>query len=302
MSETDIMRLDGQVLKTFLVILEESSVSRAADRLDLTQSAVSHTLAKLRKTLGDPLFVRSGMGLVPTETALSLKAPAQDILDRMKALTQERPFDPCKESLHFKIAANDMQRDLVFPRLMRDALRDGIDLRLEIVPSGVPSVAMLRDARCDLLLTPLPPDGPDFIQRKVFTGEMRLFYDAQQREAPKTLENYIASEHIAVQFAMGGSSAQALKSSELTERPAPRVAVSNFAGITPFVQGTTLLATEAEFMGHTSLRALDMAPLPFKAEPINVFMVWHERATNDPAHKWLRHQIIAIAAEVTGAA
>ena len=60
MNEIDFYRLDGKILKTFHFILEETSVSRAADRLDLTQSAVSHTLAKLRKILGDPLFVRSG--------------------------------------------------------------------------------------------------------------------------------------------------------------------------------------------------------------------------------------------------
>ena len=74
MSKIDFTDLDGKVLRAFLTILEESSVSRAADRLGVTQSAVSHTLSKLRAVLGDPLFVRSGQGLMPTERALANRA------------------------------------------------------------------------------------------------------------------------------------------------------------------------------------------------------------------------------------
>ncbi|MEL7525462.1 MAG: LysR family transcriptional regulator [Pseudomonadota bacterium] len=291
MSKIDFLNLDGQILRTFLVILEESSVSRAAERLDVTQSAVSHTLAKLRQILGDPLFVRSGQGLTPTETALSLKAPVLQVLDGLKALTEQRPFDPRSEALHFVVAANDMQRDLLFPQLVRQALKDGVDLTLEFRPSGVPSVSLLRDARCDLLLTPIPPDAPDMIQFKLFSGEMMCFFDGTCTQPPKTLEDYLAARHVTVQFVLGGGSNDVLKAPALPYIPKPTVTVSNFSGITPFVRGTGMLATELEFMHRTSLRDLDMAPLPFEAETLNVFMVWHERSTNDPAHKWLRDAV-----------
>ena len=115
MKNIDIYALDGNILRTFLVILEESSVSRAAVRLNVTQSAVSYSLARLRSVFGDPLFVRSGQGLTPTEAALSLKEPIQKILDGLSSLTDQRPFDPRTEDMHFVIAANDLQRELVFP-------------------------------------------------------------------------------------------------------------------------------------------------------------------------------------------
>ena len=86
MKNIDIDDLDGNILRTFLIILEESSVSRAAVRLNVTQSAVSYSLARLRSVLGDPLFVRSGHGLTPTEAALSLKEPIQKILDGLSAV------------------------------------------------------------------------------------------------------------------------------------------------------------------------------------------------------------------------
>lgn len=291
MRKNDFHNLNGQILRTFLVILEESSVSRAAERLEVTQSAVSHTLAKLRSILGDPLFVRSGQGLTPTETAISLKGPVLEVLDGLKSLTEQRPFDPRSEQMHFIIAANDMQRDLLFPQLVRQALQDNVDLSLEFKPSGVPSVSLLRDARCDLLLTPIPPDAPDMIQYKLFSGEMMCFFDGNSRRPPASIGDYLAARHVTVQFVLGGGSNDVLRAPDLPYVPKPTVTVSNFSGITPFILGTSMLATELEFMHRTSLRNLDMAPLPFDTETLNVFMVWHERSTNDPAHRWLREAV-----------
>ena len=110
MKNIDIHGLDGNILRTFLVILAESSVSKAAIRLNVTQSAVSYSLSRLRHVLGDPLFVRSGQGLTPTETALSLKEPIQNVLDGLSGLRHQRPFDPRTEDMRFVIAANDLQR------------------------------------------------------------------------------------------------------------------------------------------------------------------------------------------------
>ena len=291
MKNFDIESLNGQLLRTFLIILEESSVSLAAERLGLTQSTVSHSLSKLRRILGDPLFVRSGQGLMPTETALSLKTPILDVLDRLHALTDLRPFDPKSEKMMFTIAANDMQRDLIFPKLLHKAWDQNIDLKLELLPSGVPNVGFLRDARCDLILTPLPPDAADLMQQKLFTGEMKVFYDPKKRQAPQTIDEYLAAEHVAVQFAQGGSSDEVIVSADLTYMPKPRVAVSNFAGIPPFLAGTKLITTQLEFMRFTSLSEFALASPPFKIDPISIFMVWHQRSTNDPAHKWLRDQV-----------
>lgn len=291
MKDFDYHKMDGQLLRTFLMILEESSVSLAAERLDVTQSTVSHSLNKLRKILGDPLFVRSGQGLTPTETALSLKVPVLEVLDGLQALTDLRPFDPTSEHMQFVVAANDMQRDLIFPRLLHSAWDADIDLTLELRPSGVPSVGLLRDARCDLLLTPLPPDAADLMQQKLFSGKMKIFYDPKKREAPKTLDEYLDAVHVAVHFALGGSSDEVIVSADLVAPPKPKVSVSNFAGIPPFLVGTNLITTQFEYMQHSSLSELAMADLPFHAEPVSIYMVWHQRSTNDPAHRWLREQV-----------
>lgn len=294
MKDFDFHRLDGQLLRTFLTVIEESSVSLAAKRLGVTQSTVSHSLNKLRTILGDPLFVRSGQGLTPTETALALKSPVLDVLDRLQNLTNLRPFDPRSETMNFVIAANDVQRDLIFPHLLHQAWDNDIDLKLEIRPSGIPSVDFLRDARCDLILTPLPPDAGDLMQLKLFSGAMKVFYDPMVRTPPATLEDFVTAKHVAVYFAFGGSSDEVI----VTKEPLPpleaRISVSNFAGIQPFLLGTDLITTQFELMKRTSLQNLAMADLPFEAEPISIYMVWHQRSTNDPAHKWLREQIVRV--------
>lgn len=298
MRDFDFDDLDGHILKCFLAILEESSVSRAADRLGVTQSAVSHTLAKLRSILGDPLFVRSGQGLTPTETAISLKEPVQKVLDGLKGLTDQRPFDPKAEAMHFVIAANDMQRELVFPKLMRDARAEGIRLSLEFMPSGVPSIATLRDARCQMIVTPLPPDGSDVLQRKLFSGKMTCFFDGAVTAPPATWEDYKARDHLAVRFSGGHTSLEVMRGVDTNQLPPPVVTVSNFNAIPAFIKGSPLITTEISLMKLGPLKELDAAPLPFEVEELSVYMVWHERSQNDPAHKWLRRRVEEIAAEV----
>ena len=175
MKRRNFMDLDGHTLRTFLTVLELSSVSKAAEKLDLTQPAVSHILRRLRQILGDPLFVRTGHRLTPTETALALKSNAIDALDSLQRLTEQRAFNPLQEEMSFVIAANDMQRDLIFPRLLRDAMAEGISLELQFIPSGQPSVPWIRDSRCHLALTPLPPEASDIYQKIILRGRMMCF-------------------------------------------------------------------------------------------------------------------------------
>ncbi|TMV10047.1 LysR family transcriptional regulator [Ruegeria sediminis] len=296
MSKIDFTDLDGKVLRAFLTILEESSVSRAADRLGVTQSAVSHTLSKLRAVLGDPLFVRSGQGLMPTERALALKDPVQRVLDGMRALTDGRPFDPLGEEMRFRIAANDLQRELIFPDLLNAARAEGIRLRLNFVPSGVPDATILRNDRCQMMLTPLPPDGPDIFQKRLLTSPLMVYYDAGRRAPPQSWEDYCAAEHVEVRFADGRSASMVMRGVDRSQIRPPTVTLPHFNAIPSFVRGSDLISTDTALMKKGPLAVLDCAPLPFDCESVPIYMVWHERSTGDPAHRWLRDRIEGIAA------
>lgn len=291
MKNFDYRSVDGQLLNVFLILLEESSVTKAAERLNVTQSSVSHSLARLRVFFSDPLFVRSGQMFLATERALSLKNPVQAVLDGMKELTHERPFDPSDEELFFIIAANDMQRDLIFPQLIRDLDHEGISVAFEFIPSGHPTVSLMRDARCHLALTPFPPDASDIMQKKLFEASMMCFFDSDFREPPSTREEYLEAEHVTVRFPDGGTSRRALTGVDLTGMSDARISVPNFNAILPFVKGTRRIATEMDLMKLNALKGLDMAPMPMSADQVSIFLTWHRRSTRDPSHVWLRRRI-----------
>ena len=184
MSPFDHLDLDGRALRLFLAVLEEGSVSGAAARLGLTQSAVSHALAKLRAILGDDLFVKSGRGIVATAHAEALADPARRLLASLKDFSRAQAFDARVSPLSLTVAANDLQRDLVLPGLLNTLERAFASVRMRIVPSDQPTPDMLREERCDLVVSPFPPEGVDILQRRLFGAEYVCFYDAAAREAP----------------------------------------------------------------------------------------------------------------------
>ena len=292
MNNFDYKDLDWHQLNIFLVVLQETNVTRAADRLGLTQSTVSHALNKLRIIFGDPLFVRSGRGIAPTERARSLREPVMGVLEGMKRLSEGRAFEPSAQPLRFSVAANDLTRDLLFPHIMKRATQSDIEVHFAFMPSGVPSAALLNDGRCDLIVTPLPPDGPDIIQLKLFEGEMVCYYDADVRGPPATWEEFRNDKHIEVRFASGRNSFSVVSDVDGTALREPMVSVSNFSAIPRFVKGSDMITTELNYMSLGPLKELDHAPLPFACNPVPVFLVWHRRDSTDPAHRWLRGQIL----------
>ena len=298
MKKIDYTAIDGHLLRVFLTVLEESSVSNAAVRLSVTQSTVSHSLAKLRQFFGDPLFIRSGNSLTPTEVAISLKDPVLAVLDGLKGLTHQRTFDPRLERMSFVVAANDMQRDLIFPQLLRELHAEQISVQFEFIPSGHPTPAMLRDDRCQLALTPFPPDGSDIMQKALLSGKMMCFYDGEIRDVPQTWEEYCRAEHITIRFPDGGTSLRALTGIDKSKIRPAIVSVTNFNSIPSFLKGTQLIATEMDLNKISSLSSLEVAPLPVESDTLTIYLVWHRRSTNDPAHIWLRQRIETIADEV----
>src|SRR6187401_1395260 len=108
LNETDLSRIDLNLLVLFWLVLEERHVGRTADRLNLSPSAVSHGLGRLRRLLNDPLFLRTPKGVVPTARATELAAPIADVLARVRSvLATAAPFDPSTSTRRFTIGAPD---------------------------------------------------------------------------------------------------------------------------------------------------------------------------------------------------
>ena len=291
MSEIDYLNIDVNALRTFLTVLEEMSVSRAAERLGVSQSAVSHTLDKLRKIFGDPLFVREGRGIESTTRARELRTPVESVLDDLKSLTDHRKFDPRVEQMEFTIAANDFPIQLIFPKLLKEVSEEGINLRIRFIPSGIPSVRILRTSRYRMLITPTPPNDPDFEKVSLIKANMEIFYDSTVMKPPKTRKQLAESNYVDVRFSDTESSLMALPSFD-SSTMTPMISVPNFSSLTPMIKGADRITIQLAAMKLGLLKELDTAPLPFKTKPLNLFLIWHRRENDDPAHQWLREKII----------
>jgi DNA-binding transcriptional LysR family regulator len=295
MSDFDHLDLDGHLLRLLLAVHEEGSITRAALRLGVTQSAVSHLLDKLRRVVGDPLFVKSGRGIVATARADALVVRARLLLDELRAFGSPADFDPARLQLELTIAANDLQRDLLLPPLLRRLRAQAPGLSLRVIASGVPEPALLRDGHCQLLLTPRPPDATDLVQKRLFEDRYVVFHDAAHGHAPTDLAAYLAAEHVTVLY-------------EQPRRPldldrwladaghARRIVaqVPSFAAVAAFIADGRWLATLPSWLGAHTLRGLATAPLPLDCPTLPMYAVWHLRHQSDPLHQWLRRELEAV--------
>ncbi|MBZ0335257.1 LysR family transcriptional regulator [Marinobacter sp. AL4B] len=300
MKSVDILNLDLRSLATFIAVLDESSVSRAAVRLGVSQSAVSHTLDRLRLAFGDPLFVKSGRGIVPTEYALRTGPHIRHLLDDLRTLPSGPPFDPATAEFTFTIAANDYQRDLLLPGLVKILREQAPGIHLQVIPSGIPNPDMLRKEACDLVISPHAPEATDIMQRGLMADRIVVFFDPSMREAPVGMDDYMKADHITVLFSSGERPAL---DSTLDTRGVQRkntVTVSNFSGLPELLRGTSMLASAPERMSTQLMRDFAHVPLPFEYNPFTLLMLWHRRHQTDPAHRWLRNQVNSVAATMNG--
>jgi DNA-binding transcriptional LysR family regulator len=292
MSRFDFLGLDGNTLRTFLTVLEEMSVSRAAERLGVTQSAVSHTLDKLRGIFDDPLFVRVGRGIESTARARALQGSVESVLDDLKSLTDHREFDPLVEQMEFTIAANDFPIRLIFPKLLKELSDEGIHPRIRFIPSGIPSVSILRASRYRMLITPTPPNDSELEKVSLIQSKMVIFYDSTVRKPPKTRKQFAKSNYVEVRFSDTEASLMALPTFDASTMNPHVISVPNFGLLAPMIKGTDHITTQIAAMKLGLLSELDSSPLPFKTDALDLFLIWHRREHDDPAHRWFRERIL----------
>lgn len=293
--ESAFLALDGRSLRVFLAVLEAGSVTTAAHRLGVTQSAVSHCLERLRSIVRDPLFVKSGRGIAATAHAQALAERARQLLDELQEFAAGADFDPATADIAVTVAANDFQRDLLLPEFFRRVAAAAPAVRLKVIPSGVPSADVLRESRCDMLITPRPPSGADIFQKRLLADRWVCFYDTGQRSAPQSEADYFGARHVSVVYAGGERLAF---DSGLEQQGKARdfaVTVPNFSGVPAFLHGSQYLATLPGLTRFGIMRGFGWAPLPFGFPEMPMYLVWHRRHHLDPGQGWLRAALLGVA-------
>jgi DNA-binding transcriptional LysR family regulator len=282
---------DLNLLVTLDVLLAEGSVAKAAQRLQLSPSAMSRALARLRAATGDPLLVRAGRGLVPTPRALELRQRVGQIVEDARAvLRPDRQLDLTQLTRTFVLRVNDGIVETFAPRLIARVEAEAPGVRLRFAPKPNKDVAVLRDGTVDLDIGVVGATGPELrvqaLFRDRFVGAVRAGHALSRGRV--TPGRYAAGRHISVsrRGLDTGPIDEALRAVGL-QRTVGTI-VSSFLAALALAQASDLIASVPE--RHTVGRRAGMFsfPLPVATPELVISQIWHPRFDADPAHRWLR--------------
>lgn len=287
-------------------LLGERHVTRAAARLGITQSAASHALARLRDLFRDPLLVRGPRGtMIPTPRATALAPAVHRVLVEISGILRgDVAFDPPTARRTFRIGTTDYFELVLIPRLLQRLQRVAphIDLWLHSLPDHGDEA--LADGTVDVVVgLPRGMARPSGTYEKVlfdetFTSIVRAHHPLAQRKL--TLGRYCAAAHLLVtpRGTRGSFVDDALAAIGRSRRIA--LAVQHFLVVPYMIANSDLIATVMTRVATAFADALGLVtmPPPLALPKIQMAVAWHERDHEDPPHRWLREQLLAVAAEM----
>lgn len=295
MSETQLASIDLNLLVTLDVLLTEGSVTVAARRLHLSQSAVSRALAKLREMFDDELFVRTGQGMRPTRRALELAAPLRRALTQLGAVLDSRErFDPTVATRSFEIAALDYtQLTLLAPwTTALPATAPNVDVVIRQL--SIHSKRDLEAGDLDLYIAPRTRTVAGVVWTPLHDDDYTCVVWSENPVRRLTRKRFASMDHVLVapRERPGGIVDRVLAEHALSRRVC--VQVSNFASAPDLLIGTQRVATLPRrlaelFVARHPLRILE-APVPLPRTMLH--LGWHEIHRDDPGHAWLRAQLL----------
>ncbi|MEL6296674.1 MAG: LysR family transcriptional regulator [Pseudomonadota bacterium] len=303
----NLSSFDLNLLRVLDALVIEQSTVRAGERLGLSQPAVSGALKRLRLSLGDELFFRSGQKLEATEFALSLKEPLQEVLSRVEALISARDaFDPATAEHRFRISGSDFFAEMLMPALAEHLTAHAPSLRVHLVDL-VPDdrVGTLASHDVDFALLPETP-LPDWAEGEpVFSSSFSVI---ARKAHPRTTELALAPGDVMpldlfcdlghVLFSTEGNPKglgdEAVARIGRERRVAMTLPV--FSGVYRAVAGSDLIALLPSALAHRIAESanLNVFEPPIPVDPASLVLIWHRRFSESPPHLWLRSRIIEL--------
>ena len=291
----DLRRVDLNLLVILDALLSEQHVTRAAERLHLSQPAVSHALARLRDLLGDPLLVRAGSGLVATPRALELIGPLAEALAQVQALLAPNAFDPGTAQRTFRLAMSDYGAAIVLPELVRTLRREapGIDLQISH-GSREGMLDAVLNGDIDLAAGVFPELPNELRSTPLFEERYVCLVDRASLGADGVLDlpTYLARPHVLLEMRGSGTPEIERALTALRERRRVAVSLPHWSVAPEFIRGTDLILTVAyRAVRDIDERTLMVVPPPFPIPPFTFVLAWHKRRGGDQALNWLNGRI-----------
>ncbi len=294
--DKDLNLLDIKLLRLLDQLYLSRSVTKSAEALGQSQPTVSIWLAKLRDQLGDPLFVRTSEGMLPTPRTDALIATVREVLQGLQRLSQSQSgFDPATAQRRFAICMTDASHITLLPRLLAHvrALAPGVTLAARRVDTDL--AGALQNGEADLGLGFLPWLDAGFYQQALYAQDWICLANAQHPRvldasgAHWNLQAYQREGHIAIS---SGTGYQLMDSAVESQKISRRIQLElpGFLGLAAIVSTCDLVATLPRQIGETLARTAGVRalPCPFDIPGFTVKQYWHARYHHDDASRWLR--------------
>ncbi|MBL4892076.1 MAG: LysR family transcriptional regulator [Rhizobiaceae bacterium] len=300
MDKLDYLSMNGRHLKVFLAIFETNSVGAAADELGINQSTVSYSLDKLRTYLGDPLFLKSGRGITPTEHAILLAPRIRALLTSMEDLASQDDYYPEQDDRPITMAANTLHLLPQWAKIYRRIVREAPNMPVRMLELGSRENigGLLNSANVDLVFGVRPDSYADTLDaREVFSQPQACFYDPEHRGPVNTLADYFAARHAVLDFGSGNKSITdtMLDRSERTRNIT--LYAPNIEALATLIKGTDQIASFQQNLIKTVFNRFDCCEPPLALPQIDIDMIWHRRDENSGRSQWIRNLVISCVQE-----
>lgn len=293
-----ISRIDLNLLVVLDAIYTEGGITRAAQKLHLTQPAISHSLGRLRELFRDELFVREGRAMVPTALARNLIDPLRRALRGLEVtLNEVERFDPASTQKRFTLAVRDVFESTVLPPLLARVAREApsVDVAaVQIERRELESelAAGTLDAALDVLL-PLS----DQIRRRRISLDRQVVVARKNHPAVRrglTLATYLKQHHVLVSSRRAGPGLEDVELSRQGLSRRIRLRCQHYFAACRVVSQTDLILTMPGNYAKIANRQFgnQVLPLPLDMPPLDAYLYWHASVDNEPANRWLREHIV----------
>jgi DNA-binding transcriptional LysR family regulator len=293
----DIRSLDLNLLVVFDAMLEHQNVTKAGEAIHLSQPAMSAAISRLRALFDDPLFVRTGAGMVPTPKAQLLRTSVQLVVQTIKTeILRPKRFDPLLSDRTFHLVTPDIAEVNFLPRLISELAKKSPSVNLKtFAMSRQAAAASLETGTAEMAIGYFPDlQRAGFFQQKLITNSHVCLIRKNHPVVKDKITNtqFVQASHAVVK----PDGREHLFESYLQSKGIRRrvvVELSHFMSLLPIIETSNLIATVPKdladfFVMHGHVRYV---PTPMHAPSIDVHLFWHQRFQKDPAHAWLRQTI-----------